>query len=368
MIKVLMISVRADHGGGPRHMELLINELRGTVDFSVACPRDMPYFHRFSSLLNGHVLTIPHRKFDVFAAFRLARYVREESIHIVHSHGKGAGLYARLVTFLSNAMSVHTPHGIHTSEYSRIKKSLYRLYENITSSRVSYVVFVSKEEKLSAESAGLWPNTRSHIVENGVPEIPSEFSRENRRITREMLGIKDGDAIVATISRFDYQKNMDEALQIAALLPFVIFIWIGDGPNRDRLAKEAISNGINNIILLGHLDDPARIIAAADLYLSTSRWEGLPLAVLEALSMGIPVIVSDVVGHGDVIARGSVGVSYPLGKPEVAALKIRDLINDGDMRRKFGRAAIDLQRQYYSAKKMSEEIYQLYSKMNANFE
>jgi len=94
-IKVLIISSRADYGGGPEHIYKLISLLHEEVIFYVACPIDIPYWHRYSELLTvNNLFEIPHRKFSIKYLLALRTFTKNNKIDIIHSHGKGAGFIA----------------------------------------------------------------------------------------------------------------------------------------------------------------------------------------------------------------------------------------------------------------------------------
>src|SRR5215469_11131642 len=99
-MRVLMISLRSDHGGGPRHIELLLKYLSHGIEAHVACPNDPPYGERLRTLCGGRAFELPHRRFKLRAALQLARYTTRAGINIIHTHGKGASVYGRLVSAL----------------------------------------------------------------------------------------------------------------------------------------------------------------------------------------------------------------------------------------------------------------------------
>ncbi|WP_193657996.1 MULTISPECIES: glycosyltransferase family 4 protein [unclassified Acidithiobacillus] len=360
---VLLISVRADHGGGPRHVELLLKYLSASIGAYVACPDELPYYQRFENLTYGCVFTLPHRRFDFGYAMRLVSFAREQNIALVHAHGKGAGIYARFVSARLSLPCVHTPHGVHVAQYGSMKRRLYRLYENFTARWVDHVLFVSDEECEAAKVEGLWQKIPRSVVVNGVEPIADDVCAGWRDEFRRRLVMKDDQLIVLTLSRFDYQKNMNEAYEVVRMLPDHLFVWIGDGPERDALERRMQADGVENLKFLGKLDDPTPCLAAADIYFSSSRWEGMPLAVLEAMAVGVPVIASDVIGHQELVGETGSGLLYPLGVPLQAAQALRRLSEDKFLRRRLGALGQQVQRERYSAEKMAAAIEVVYQQM-----
>ena len=97
-MKILLITVRSDFGGGPRHVDQLINNLPQNIEIYVAYPQDgTPYGQEWNS--NSRIksrINIPFRKFSTKTLFEIAKFIKENSINIVHSHGNGAGVYSRV--------------------------------------------------------------------------------------------------------------------------------------------------------------------------------------------------------------------------------------------------------------------------------
>lgn len=359
-MKVLMITGRADHGGGPEHLYQIIRDPPADIDFYLACPKDKPYWERYHKTVNNKMCEIPHRRFTVEALYRVVKFVQANCIDIIHSHGKGAGVYGRLVSFLTGIPCVHTFHGIHLSEYGYLKKRLYILYERFASYWTKYLIFVSESERKKAEEARLDKFCSSRIIKNGVTDVADEIRQKWRRTIRAELEIKNNKPVIATLSRFDFQKNMNEAYEIAARLSAFIFIWVGHGPEFFNLKERAIQDKVANIIFVGASDIPRSYLAAADLYLSTSRWEGLPLAMLEAMSVGLPIVATNVVGNRDAVIDEKNGVLYPLGKIDEAVQAIKWIAENNEILKRFSLESLSLQRTWYSVDTMREKTYELY--------
>lgn len=358
--RILLISARSDYGGGPRHIELILKGLSQKFEFHITCPKTDPYWEIFQSYVGNRIIEIPHRKFSLERTLSIASHAVKNNINLLHSHGKGGGLYARVVSRLTGIPWIHTPHGIHTGEYGKLKKNLYQKYENHFLKVPDLVIFVSKEEQIKASTEQLWTKTRFRVIPNGVPSHSYAEWKNLRSYGRKMLGLKDNQKVVITISRFNYQKNMAEAFQVATELPSVHFIWIGDGPDKPALFNESLKRVVNNLTFMGSCDNPLPFLAAADIYLSTSRWEGLPLSLLEAMSVGTPVVASNVVGHREIFDGKPVGQLYPLGEPQKAMEIILYLLANKEYYDQLRDNALEKQRSTYSTNKMKDQISEAY--------
>lgn len=299
--RVLMISARSDIGGGPAHMFELARGVLEQATVYVALPNDGCFYAHFQSLIGSEkVFSIPRQKFKLEVLIGLWRFAKRERISLIHSHGKGAGVYGRLLGILLGISVVHTLHGYHDGRYGGYFKRLYAIWEKLAALVTSRIICVSTSEaELFQKKVGV-PKQRIIIIPNGTPIV--------KNIEIHPLSRK-----VVTVARFEYQKNLLELLRVAQQLPEYVFNVIGDGVDWPEIEAFIRENKIENVILRGASHTVMSDIADADLYLTTARWEGLPLAVLEAMSLGIPVVASDVVGNRDAVEEGVTGYLYPLG-------------------------------------------------------
>ena len=126
--KILLISSSGKTGGGPSHIFLLKELLKDEFDFYLAIPFLIPKL----KIIIKKYLQISERKITLIDIIRLIIFSRKNSIDIIHAHGKGAGLIARIIKIFLHKPLIYTFHGIHTQCLSRLNKFLYIFYENIT--------------------------------------------------------------------------------------------------------------------------------------------------------------------------------------------------------------------------------------------
>ena len=344
-IKVLFLTSRADFGGGPEHLWQLLRHLSQNAEVFIACPPDYPYYARYCSVVGQkNIFLLPHRKFNFSKIWKLKDFCRKNGVTLLHSHGKGAGLYSRLLVFLTGLPCVHTFHGIHMGEYGMIRKMFYRIYERFASYLTHTAIVVSKEERETVIRKLFISEKKLCLVENGVV-IPksntpfASFSPFN----------------VISISRFDYQKNsiflldIFKALKKAGRLADFHFIVVGDGPERNKLVNAARSAGFEtNLNCVGATENPSIYFTSALCYISTSRWEGMPLAVLEAMAHGVPVVATNVVGNKDVVKNGQNGFLYSEKDEDAAAAALIKLAKNIHLRNYLGAEAQKYTTKYHS--------------------
>lgn len=332
--------VRADYGGAQEHLLTLLQGLRDGFDLYVACPQDQPYWELYKTVVREEkMLEIPHRQFSLKSLFALRRWVLDSQVETVHSHGKGAGLYSRLLKLLVPGLKVvHTFHGLHFQQYGAFMKQAYFTLERCLARLTDVFVNVSNGEREQALRLDLFPAGRSQVIYNGV-----RTGEDHERELPEIDGIEPGDFVVMNISRFDYPKNLKMLLDIAAIIfsvdPKVKFLLIGDGPERNELEEIVSRYKLSNVIFAGFQPLAAGLLTSAEAYLSTSRWEGMPIAVLEAMARGLPVVASDVIGNNEAVLPGETGLLFPLEQPQLAVDSILKLKADSDLRRCFSENA-----------------------------
>lgn len=170
------------------------------------------------------------------------------------------------------------------------------------------------------------PGGRIRVIPNAIamtaPPARDEHLRES------LTGGTDAPLVLST-ARLDPQKGLQHLIAAAADVPDAIFVIAGTGPEREALEALAHSHGVaERVRFLGHRQDVADLLAACDLFVLPSLYEGLPLAVLEAMAAGVPVVATDVGGTNEVVLDGETGVLVPAADAAALAQAIRALLAD----------------------------------------
>ncbi|WOD63561.1 glycosyltransferase [Niallia taxi] len=322
-LNVLLISVRADHGGGPEHIFRLVkNSDFKKINYYIACPQDEPYYEKFVSLLGEEkIIIIPHRKFSYKKLMLLRKYIMKNKIDVIHSHGKGAGIYSRFLKFITKSKVVHTYHGIHLS-YNGLINKIYSLYEKVSSLVTYKIICVSSGEyELAVNKKLVFTPKKLTVVNNGVELVDGNRASYNSFFK------------IISVTRFNEQKNSELAIDIIEILinkfmiSNLVLDFIGTGESKSELERLVKSKGLENKInFLGTKDNMQKIMSEYNIFLSTSRWEGLPIALIEALSVGLPSIVTNVVGNNDIIISSENGLLFDLEDAYKAAEQIKSLM------------------------------------------
>jgi glycosyltransferase involved in cell wall biosynthesis len=229
------------------------------------------------------------------------------------------------------------------------------------------IVAVSEKTRQISLAEGIQAR-RIVVIQNGISPVPIEGV--NRFEVRKEAGIGADDVLLLSVGRLVYQKAHEV---LVAAMPLVLKEFptakvgiCGDGVLRADLESQIRSSGLSNSVkLLGKFDSVAKFLASADVFVLPSRWEGLPIALLEAMSAGLPVIATKVEGVDEVIVEGEQGLFVPVENPDALAWAILQLLRDPQMRGRMGAAAKQRLHDLYSIDRMCDRYLALMLELSA---
>src|SRR5262245_21029613 len=319
-VRIARIIARLNVGGPARHVVWLTEALRGDefetmlIAGTVAeGERDMGDF----AAAHGVTPTIfpemsreisPRDVVTVWKLFRLFRRYRPQ---IVHTHtakagavGRAAGLLYRLVTPSARCRFVHTYHGhIFHSYYGKLKTRLFLTIERTLARLNTDRIVVLSEQQFHEihETFGVGRRAQFAIVPLG---IDFDALKGDGAALRRDLGIAPDEPVVGIVGRLTAIKNHDLFLRLAARLRHrARFVVFGDGAERDALQQRAATLGLGDGLLFAGTREPGDIYAATDVVALTSLNEGTPLALIEAMACGLPVVSTAVGGVVDLLGE-----------------------------------------------------------------
>jgi glycosyltransferase involved in cell wall biosynthesis len=268
--------------------------------------------------------------------WRLRRLVREHRIDLVHSHGPYTGTGARLA--LPGIRSVYTEHSVWPSY-----RVATRWANMLTLSRVDHVFAVSEHvrQSMGPPSFGPFP-VRMPSVETLYHGIdPAAIPRWRPDGVRTELGIRETAPLVVTVANLRAEKGLDVLLVAADLVrqkvPNVRFVIVGHGLLEAQLREHARRLHLDQTVLLtGYRADAPRIAAASDVFALSSIYEGLSIALIEALALGRPAVVTDAGGLPEIVRHGEEGLVVRRGEPHDLAAGLITLLLDPELRKRFG--------------------------------
>ena len=262
------------------------------------------------------------------ATARLARCIRHTRPHVVHAHNVRATALAKLALVGTRDRIVLMPtlHGVAPGDYRAASRVLRRVAHR--------VIVCAPSVARSLEAAG-FPGDRIDVITNGAALHPAGLRRQADLRASLQLG---SAPLVVGIGRLVEQKNWPVFIEAAASLEGPCFAVAGEGPLRQELMDLARRSG-NRVRFLGVVDDIAALVGLASCVVSTSTWEGLPLTLLEALSVGAPVVATAVDGVTDLVPPEAALLVAP-GDPVAVSEAISRVLADDDLVRDLRRRAL----------------------------
>ncbi len=212
---------------------------------------------------------------------------------LVHSHGKGAGLYGRYAAWRLGVPAIHTFHGIHYDEYPAPVARLYLVLERVLARATRVVINVSHSQEREGLALRLFAPAQSRVIVNGLDGAAVGALAAGRGFAKAQLGLAPTTPVIGTVARFDPVKAIGHLADALALLreriPAAHLVLAGGGgEEKDVRRHVARARLIDAVTFLGTTKDVVRVLPALDVFVYTSRKEGLPLAVLEATACGLP--------------------------------------------------------------------------------
>jgi glycosyltransferase involved in cell wall biosynthesis len=280
----------------------------------------------------------------------VARAIRQSRAELVHAHNPGVALAVAAGTLRGRRPpALVTVQGVPDEDYPRTARLL----------RLAGLPVVACGPGVSAALAAEGLAVRA-IIPNSVSPPPDALPRE--RIERE-LGVANGAPLLAAVGRLVPQKNHDLAIRALADVPEAVLVVAGEGPLRPELERRARDAGVaDRVVLAGLRADARAIVRAADVAVLPSRWEGLPLAGIEALAGGTPLVATAVRGVSEVFQDGVDAVLVPDDDAEALAAALRQVLADAQLRERLRRAGLQ-KAAGYTEKTMVEQYFELYESL-----
>ena len=295
-------------------------------------------------------LGVPHISIDIRkssgpgAVVRIAAALRGAGIDLFHTHGGVAGLYGRLAAKKAGIPAVvHTLHGIHYLHYRNpLLKWAFIILERRLSRFTDAVIFVSQADLRKGMKLRLAPAGKARLIRNGI-DPAGIIPGFDRAAKKSQLG-SDGRPLVVAVSRLHRQKGLKYLLRAVPLIreeiPAVKVVIAGGGPLESKLASAVRRLRIGeSATLLGERKDAREVLAAADVFVLPSLWEGLPYVLVEAAALGKPIVATDIDGVREVVRSGETGVLVPPRDPGGLAAALILLLRDRDLAGKLGERA-----------------------------
>ena len=260
---------------------------------------------------------------------------------IIHLHSSKVGILGRIV--FPKSKIVYTVHGF---DSIRVAYRRYLPVERVLQTRCKSIVGVSKYDGENLQKEGIINNIS--VIYNGL-STPCKLKRN------PFEHLNGYTHKVLCVARLSPQKKVDLFLDVASRLPQYAFIWIGH-------QYEYIGEYPSNVFFMGSLPDAGAYNEYADVFMLPSNYEGLPMTIIEAMSLGKPIVASDVGGISEIVANGENG--YTVGNtPEEFVEKLQYILENPDVYRMFARKSLEYYKSALTIDRMVDSYMHIYSSM-----
>jgi glycosyltransferase involved in cell wall biosynthesis len=287
----------------------------------------------------GIDVTYLHKgKFDPATLPALLKEIDRRKADVLHMHGYGATTFGRIAAAMRGIPTVLHEHAnlTDTPWFQKVADKALAPYTDIA-------LAVSQSTADFTIKARLLPADRTKVVYLGVPleEFSRDWSADEVSAARASLGIPDGTFAMGTVTRLMPSKGnqylVDAAREVLAAVPEARIYVVGEGELQPELEAQARALGLGDrFVFSGFRRDVAQVLAALDLLVFPSLWEGTPLTVLEALAMGKPIVATDADGLQDVLTNGSDAMMVPRRDPTSLAQAMISLAHNPTERARLG--------------------------------
>jgi len=301
-------------------------------------------------------------KVDVWRWQPLRETLRSGRIDVLHAHKFGSNLWASLLK-PRGRLPVLVAHEHSWSYEGKLRRLVDR---ELIARRADAIVAVSPTDRTRMIELERIPPEKTVYVPNGIPDRPVGSGESVRR----ELGLTAGESVVGTVCGLRPEKELETALRALGTLaprrPELRFVVVGDGPERRRLERLADELGVPTMFL-GHRanDEMPGLLAAMDVLVLTSRFEGMPLAVLEWMAAGKAIVASRVGGLPSILEHDQEALLVPPRDYVTFAEAIARLLDDPRERRRLGEAAQRRQREQFRFGQTIARLESLYERLHA---
>lgn len=320
----------------------------------------------FSLFLVRHINPIA----DIIAFIHIFLIYRSQKYNIIHTHSSKAGILGRFAArFAKIPYIVHTVHGWSFNDCQPvIVKSFFIFLERITAKFTTKIICVSESDLEIGLRYKIAPREKFVFIKYGIPL--TEFRRHalNRLEKRKELGIDNADPVVGMISCLKPQKSpldfVKACVKIYEKNPNTNFLLVGDGILRRNCKKILAPTPLNGrFIFAGWRRDVSEILDILDLVVLTSKWEGMPIAIIEALCKGKPVVVTDTGGTRELVRNGVTGYLTQPGSYEELADRVIEILRDKKSFAEMSRNALLSIDDSFDARRMVDDVDRLYRRL-----
>lgn len=366
--KILYIIKQADFGGGETHLKFLIDNLKEDYDPVVV---SLTEGHLSRYLIDNGVkfYKLKQAKINYLTnTIKLIHIIKDEKIDLIHSHGTRGATLILIPAIILRKRFIYTVHAwsFH-SKLNPIVNFFRKLIEKIICYYASKVILVSKSDV----QAGIFVKERKKIF---IPNIidSKRFTPSRNMDFRKSLGFNENDFVIGFIGRFTEQKNPFFALELIKKLNSLNhesnknfrMLMVGDGELGSSILEKIEKNNLDDFVrVIPFTPEPEKIYNSIDCVIIPSFWEGQPYVLLEAMSCGVPVIVSNIPNFKEIIINNENGFCENIENVDDFIKRILQLASDEDIFNRIRNESIKTAKVYQDQESVIKQIKNLYEEI-----
>jgi glycosyltransferase involved in cell wall biosynthesis len=312
------------------------------------------------------VHVFPAKKWiDIKAIQSIKQLIIDEQFDIIHCHEMKGRLYALLCVCKRKNILITTHHNWIKNDFIT---SLFETFDAFYIRFFNRIIAVSYEVKNMLLKTMI-PNEKIEVIINGIDTDHFKVNKDYRKKTRKELSVTDNIKLVGSFGRISYEKGhiyfVKAAIEVLKKNPNTKFLIIGNGPQEEEIKKYVLKQEASgSIFFLDFKENIKEYYSALDIFVLPSIIEGTPMALIEAMSVGIPVVAAKVGGVGNIIIHKENGMLVPPKDINQLSDAIIALLNDEKMSKFLSKNASATVASSYSAKRMAMEYSNIYSKLH----
>jgi glycosyltransferase involved in cell wall biosynthesis len=306
---------------------------------------------------------------DPVSVARLVAQFRRLRPDIVHTHSSKAGIVGRIAARLAHVPHVvHTVHGWGFHPRQRwAERALYQTLERACAPLADALVVVAEPNRAQGLALGIGRPEQYHLIRSGIEIAPYAAAPDERERMRAALGIAPHEFVFGNVGRLSEQKSpldlVAAFVAVATRRPEARLVLVGDGPLKgdvERMIREA---GLGaRVHLAGLRRDVPAFLGAFDAFVLSSRWEGLPRVMPQAMAAGLPLIATATDGTPEAVREGETGWLVAPADPAALADRMERLLADPARARAMGARGKECVAEF-SAERMVERLETLYREL-----
>lgn len=361
--KILLAIRQGQVGGGETHVFELASRInKDLFDVEVLAFTPGVMIEKLNKIgIKTHVIATT-KPFNVFVWPKVLRLIKSKGFDMIHAHGTRA---ASNVMFIAKYLNIPLVYTIHGWSFHKSQSTITRISRTLSEQLITYIsdlnIAVSESNRQEGMQIGV---TKIKLIHNGI-DLQKFNPNSSHQDIRKELGIASNHTLIGYFARITEQKDPATMINAFELLckktKDISLLMVGNGNLKNTISNMVNEAGLSKQVFLADFrDDVPALLKATDIYCLPSLWEGMPIALIEAMAMEKACVCTAVDGTKELITDGENGITVPVQDPEKLAEAIRSLHRNISLRNKLGKKARETVSNIFSVQQMVKSTEAMY--------